>query len=180
MESSIKILKIGTRPIQFEQYDSKLRIPRQAHMGGQLLPVVAEFRCKPPTGAVKSYQAITSFPDSSQKSRIVSEIRRTAPAYYVQTPNYWFPVETHQVSLFLHWLPQRIERRLVRYLSVWGLATWETQENIDKWLAYNNLLTKRDMVQLFPDAEILVERFLLLPKSLIAAKRPAQRSSQPE
>lgn len=112
--------------------------------------------------------------------KFASEIRRAAPAYYVQTPNYWFPVETHQVSLFLHWLPRRIERRLVRYLSVWGWATRQTQENIDKWLAYNNLLTKRDMVRLFPDAEILVERFLLLPKSLIAAKRPAQRSSQPE
>jgi hypothetical protein len=112
--------------------------------------------------------------------KFANEIRRTAPAYYVQTPNYWFPVETHQVSLFLHWLPQRIERRLVRYLSVWGLATWETQENIDKWLAYNNLLTKRDMARLFPDAEIIVERFLLLPKSLIAVKRGRPRPSQAE
>jgi hypothetical protein len=112
--------------------------------------------------------------------KFASEIRRAAPAYYVQTPNYWFPVETHEISLFLHWLPRRIERRLVRYLSVWGWVTRETQENIDKWLSYNNLLTKRDMVRLFPDAEIMVERLLLLPKSLIAVKRPAQRSSQPE
>jgi hypothetical protein len=63
---------------------------------------------------------------------------------------------------------------------VWGLATWETQENIDKWLAYNNLLTKRDMARLFPDAEIIVERFLLLPKSLIAVKRGRPRPSQAE
>jgi hypothetical protein len=112
--------------------------------------------------------------------KFAREIRRAAPAYYVQTPNYWFPVETHQVSLFLHWLPRWIERRLVRYLSVWGWATQETQENIDKWLAYNNLLTKRDMVRLFPDAEIMVERLFLLPKSLIAVKRPTQRSPQPE
>jgi hypothetical protein len=108
--------------------------------------------------------------------KFASEIRRAAPAYYVQTPNYWFPLETHQVSLFLHWLPRRIERRLVRYLSVWGWATRGTQENIDNWLAYNNLLTRRDMARLFPDAEIMVERFLLLPKSLIAVKKPAQRS----
>jgi hypothetical protein len=113
-------------------------------------------------------------------AKFAKEIRRTAPAYYVQTPNYWFPVETHQVSLFLHWLPHRIERRLVRYLSGWGWATRETQENIDKWLAYNNLLTKRDMVRLFPDAEIIVERFLLLPKSLIAVKRGKPQPSQSE
>lgn len=112
--------------------------------------------------------------------KFAKEIRRTAPAYFVQTPNYWFPVETHQVSLFLHWMPRRIERRLVRYLSLWGWATRETQENIDKWLAYNNLLTKRDMARLFPDAEIMVERLLLLPKSLIAVKRPVQRPSQTE
>jgi len=112
--------------------------------------------------------------------KFASEIRRVGAAYYVQTPNLWFPVEPHQVSLFLHWLPRRIERRLVRYLSVWGGVTRQTQENIDNWLAYNNLLTKRDMARLFPDAEIIVERFLLLPKSLIAVKRPAQRPSQPE
>ena len=117
-------------------------------------------------------------PEDWQK--LASEIRRAAPAYYVQTPNLWFPVEPHQVSLFLHWLPRRIERRLVRYLSVWGWATRQTQENIDNWLAYNNLLTKRDMVRLFPDAEIMVERFLGLPKSLIAVKRPAQRLSRPQ
>jgi hypothetical protein len=68
----------------------------------------------------------------------------------------------------------------VRYLSGWGWATRETQENIDKWLAYNNLLTKRDMARLFPDAEIIVERFLLLPKSLIAVKRGKPQPSQSE
>ncbi len=108
--------------------------------------------------------------------KFAKEIRRAAPAFYVQTPNYWFPVETHQISLFLHWLPRRIERHLVRYLSVWGWVTRETQENIDDWLSRNNLLTKRDMSRLFPDAEILVERFLLLPKSIIAVKRSAARS----
>lgn len=108
--------------------------------------------------------------------RFASEIRRTAPAYYVQTPNYWFPVEPHQMSFFLHWLPRRVERRLVRYFSLWGWVTRETQENIDNWLSQNNLLTKRDMVRLFPDAEIMVERFLLLPKSLIAVKRPVPPS----
>lgn len=113
-------------------------------------------------------------PDDWKK--FAGEIRRTAPAYYVQTPNLWFPVEPHQMGLFLHWLPRRIERRLVRYFSVWGWVTRETQENIDKWLSQNNLLTKRDMVRLFPDAEIMVERLLLLPKSFIAVKRPTPRS----
>jgi Methyltransferase domain len=102
--------------------------------------------------------------------KFAREIRRIAPAYYVQTPNFWFPIEPHQISLFLHWLPRRLERRLVRYFSLWGWITREPQEEIDRWLSGTILLTKRDMRRLFPDAEIMTERFLCLPKSIIAVR----------
>ena len=100
------------------------------------------------------------------------EIRRLAPAYYVQTPNLWFFVEPHFLSVFLHWLPNRIKRRLFRYFSIWGLVTKPSLEHIDRTISDINLLTVADMRELFPDAKILRERFLGMTKSIIAVRIP--------
>ena len=99
------------------------------------------------------------------------EIRRVAPRYYVQTPNRWFFVEPHLISPVIHFLPEAIMRKLVRYFSVWGLVTRPDQQKIDAVLASIRLLDRKQMRKLFPDADILVERFFGMPKSLIAVRR---------
>ncbi|HKW74050.1 MAG TPA: class I SAM-dependent methyltransferase, partial [Terriglobales bacterium] len=34
---------------------------------------------------------------------LAAELRRIAPAVWVQTPNRWFPFEVHYLTFFLHW-----------------------------------------------------------------------------
>jgi hypothetical protein len=99
------------------------------------------------------------------------EIRRVGTRYYVQTPNRWFLVEPHLIAIGLHLLPPAVARRLVRWLSVWGWVDQPDQAQIDALLASIRLLDKRSLQALFPDAEILEERFLGLTKSLIAVRR---------
>jgi hypothetical protein len=103
------------------------------------------------------------------------EIRRIAPRYYVQTPNKWFFIEPHLMAPFIHLLPMRIARKLVRYFSVWGLVARPTQARIDEFLRSVRLLDAREMRTLFPDAEIVAEKFLGMTKSIIAVRR--QRAS---
>src|SRR5262245_2026235 len=44
---------------------------------------------------------------------MATEIRRVAPNYFVQTPYFWFPIEPHARTPFLHWLPESLKFRLV-------------------------------------------------------------------
>jgi hypothetical protein len=88
----------------------------------------------------------------------------------VQTPNKWFFSDPHTVGAFLHWLPKRYHRKLVRWCTLWGLVDRPSQEQIDALLEEVELLTEREMRALFPDAKIVKERFLGMTKSIIALR----------
>lgn len=109
--------------------------------------------------------------DWDRQQQFASEVRRVAPRYFVQTPNKFFPVEPHFLCVGIHLLPKRMLRRLLRYGSLWGLTTKPSQEDIDRFLLEIRLLTKTEMQQLFPDAEIIEEKFFGLTKSILAVKR---------
>ena len=42
-----------------------------------------------------------------------NEAKRIAEKYYLQTPNYWFPIEPHFLTPFFHWLPKSLRIKLV-------------------------------------------------------------------
>lgn len=108
--------------------------------------------------------------DWDRMVRFAHEIRRVAPRYFVQTPNYWFPVEPHFMTPFFHWLPEPMRIAMVRKFNLGG---WRRQESLDSAIRVvqdARLLTKPMMQALFPDALIRTERLLFLPKSLIAVK----------
>jgi hypothetical protein len=101
------------------------------------------------------------------------EIMRVATRYYVQTPYKWFFIEPHFLGLFISHLshvPRPILRKIVRYLSVWGLVTRPSQEKIDHWLDTIHLLDCRELQELFPGAEIREEKFLGMTKSILAIR----------
>jgi hypothetical protein len=108
--------------------------------------------------------------DAQARADFTREVRRVAKGYWVQTPNRRFPVETHFVCLFLHWLPFPMTRRLIRHFSLWGWLTKPQQADVDKALRALHLLDEREMRELFPDAKIIKERFLGMVKSLIAVR----------
>jgi ubiquinone/menaquinone biosynthesis C-methylase UbiE len=103
-----------------------------------------------------------------------SEMRRIGKAYYCQTPNKWFPIEPHYGTLFLHWFPGLLDRYFIlRYLTLWGLMHKPDRATARIVARDARLLTKRELRKHFPEAEIITERFALLPKSFIAMHRPA-------
>lgn len=110
--------------------------------------------------------------------RAAREIRRLAPAYYVQTPNFWFPIDPHSNMPLLHWLPQPLQRRIV---SARANGFYAKARDLDHAMAIvegTTMLDRQQLAQLFPDAEITTENLLFMAKSLIAIRRPLPQEAR--
>jgi SAM-dependent methyltransferase len=103
---------------------------------------------------------------ATRQRAFADEARRVGHRVWVQTPDPRFPIETHLLAPFLHWLPRRTRPAAARVLALrWMIDRRETPESI---LSTLRLTPKRELAALFPAGEIIVERFAGLPKSLIA------------
>jgi hypothetical protein len=101
---------------------------------------------------------------------MAAEIRRLAPRYFVQTPYFWFPIEPHARFPLLHWMPESWRYRI---LMKRACGFWQRQPDLGRAVTAiqsNQMIDKRQMQFLFPDAKISFEWFFGFPKSLIAVK----------
>lgn len=106
----------------------------------------------------------------SDVSRFAAEVRRIAPRYFVQTPNYWFAWEPHYNRPFYQLLPRTLTARL---LMTHGHAAYGRPGSLAEALDIvdsNGLLTARQLRDLFPEARIERERFGGMTKSLLAIR----------
>jgi hypothetical protein len=104
--------------------------------------------------------------------RMADEMRRVGLSGWVQTPAWTFPVEPHFHTPFMHWMAAPMRARMMSA----SLRRHFRRMSLDKRrLAVEsvNLLSRREVAALFPDAEIYVERCFLLSKSYTARWMPA-------
>jgi Methyltransferase domain len=105
-------------------------------------------------------------------SAFAREAQRVAVHHYVQTPNYWFPVDPHFAKLPMQqWLPHPLRAQLMMALP---LATSGRAKDLDtayRFVDSSILLTSAQMRTLFPESDIRFERVLGLKKSIIAVSR---------
>jgi len=98
------------------------------------------------------------------------ETRRVGRAYYLQTPNFWFPLEPHYGLPFVHWLPE--PTRLYLHSSVnLGFAKKTTFENAMDRVDATRIVSRRLLQHFFPDGTHASERFALMTKSLIVWRK---------
>lgn len=108
--------------------------------------------------------------DWSKMVAFSSELKRVAKKYFIQTPNYWFPIEPHCMTPFFHWLPEPVRIWLVMHFS---LGHWGKARSVDeavRTVESARLLNKKMFRELFGDARVTTERLFLLPKSHLAIR----------
>ena len=109
--------------------------------------------------------------DWRRKVQFVKELERVSQAYFVQTPNYWFPIEPHFMTPFFHWLPKPLRIWLVRHFRLGHFEIAQSMGEAVMVVEHAGLVTNDMFRDLFKDARILTERFFGLPKSFIALKK---------
>jgi hypothetical protein len=107
-----------------------------------------------------------------KQQQFASEIRRVAKSLWVQTPAYECPIEPHYMTPLIHYFPSSVQRKILRWGTLWGWIERPTQEQVNFMVETTRLLRKPEMQQLFPDCEIITERILwIVPKSYIAIRK---------
>lgn len=99
-----------------------------------------------------------------------NEIRRVSDKYIVQTPSIWFPLEPHSLIPFFQFLPHPMRAILIMIFNINYFPKAKTYHAAIIVSHSTLMFTYKRFRQLFPEAEIQVERFLGIPKSYTAIK----------
>jgi SAM-dependent methyltransferase len=123
---------------------------------------------------VFSNSTIEHVGDFDDQAQMASEVRRIGKQYYVQTPNRYFPIEPHFVIPFFQFLPIPVRAAIVQRFDLNGYARATTWQDAIEKVSSIRLLTRAEMVQLFPGATIFEEKYYGLTKSFVAYTAKAQ------
>lgn len=100
------------------------------------------------------------------QKRMADEIRRVGICYYVQTPNYYFPIEPHWLFPFFQFLPFNMRVFLTKYFDLGHYKKSNTKEAAILRVEEVKLLTEKEMKILFPEGEVYREKLFGLKKSV--------------
>ena len=95
------------------------------------------------------------------------ETMRVGRAYYLQTPNFWFPLEPHYGVPFFHWLPEPTRLWCHNTFNV-GFAQKCTLDEAQMRVDHTRIISRRLLRHLLPDGVHESEKVMGLTKSLIA------------
>jgi hypothetical protein len=107
-----------------------------------------------------------------KQKAFAQEVRRVGKKLWIQTPAWECPIEPHYLAPFVHWLPKSLQKRVIRYFSLYGLIQKPSAQEIDSLVEEIRLLRLKEFQILFPDGNILTEKLIcFFKKSYIALKK---------
>lgn len=108
-----------------------------------------------------------------RQQKMASETMRVGKYFFVQTPNRYFPIEPHFKFPLFQFLPKFLQIFLQTKTTLINGIKYD-QAYAEKMVNEIRLLSKRELIELFPHCSLYVEEFLGLPKSFIAYHLPEE------
>jgi hypothetical protein len=102
--------------------------------------------------------------------KMANEIQRVGKNYFIQTPNYYFPIEPHWVFPFFQFLPFSWRVWMTRRFNLGHIGRISDAAKALKQVKEIQLLTDKEMSSLFPSSKLYREKFIGLTKSLVVYK----------
>jgi len=172
-----RVLDIGASGAVFLRYtfEDVYPYPQRITAGGHdVYEVVSARQCYPQPAYAVFDGCCLPFPDKSfdlvfsnaviehipfRQKQFADEIMRVGKSWFVTTPNYWYPFESHYHLPFIHFLPLSLQREYNRRLGT-HIPKGEVQH-----LA---LLSARQLQRLFPTSRVARVRVTFWPETLVA------------
>ncbi len=102
-----------------------------------------------------------------RQQRMAAEIRRVGRRYFLQTPNFWFPLEPHFLFPGFQFLPVRIRVGILRRFGIGHYRRTPDAAAAEQAIRLIRLMKGRELRTAFPGGRFWRERFLGLTKSFI-------------
>jgi hypothetical protein len=109
--------------------------------------------------------------------RAAREIQRVGKTFWVQTPNYWFPMEPHFQVPGWQWMPVQMRIAIIRRVRCGWRGPCPDRTAARQLVEEVRLLSRSELGTIFPGATLIPERFCGLVKSWTAVGGPAANSS---
>jgi len=116
---------------------------------------------------VFSNSVIEHVGDFNQQKKMAQEVRRVGKRYFVQTPNYFFPIEPHFLFPGFQWLPLSTRTFLINHFNLGWIKKESDPVKARETVEDIRLLRKHDLISLFPQAKLYEEKLFGLTKSFV-------------
>ncbi|HVG14157.1 MAG TPA: methyltransferase domain-containing protein [Chitinophagaceae bacterium] len=102
------------------------------------------------------------------QAKMAAEAKRVGKYHFIQTPNYFFPIEPHFVFPFFQFLPRAARVWLINNFNLGHVKKKQSLEEARAQVDEIRLLSMSEMKKLFPGSMIWEEKMGGLTKSLVA------------
>lgn len=103
----------------------------------------------------------------SKQKKMADGITGTGKKFYIQTPNFYFPLEPHFLFLFFQFLPKKFKIFLLRHFNLGWYEKQCDKQSAERTADSVNLVKFKELKVLFPNSKIIREKFFFLTKSFI-------------